>query len=58
MSEQEEQEKQDAQYFVDWMSPAGGGVAQWLQHFLDQGDEAKLREIKVVYDKLKTLFGF
>ena len=53
-----EQEKQDAQYFVDWMSPAGGGVAQWLQHFLDQGDEAKLREIKGVYDKLKTLFGF
>ncbi len=53
-----EQEKQDVQYFVEWMSPDGGGFAQWLEHFLSQGDEAKLRQIKGIYDKIKQLFGF
>ncbi len=53
-----EQEKQDVQYFVEWMSPAGGGFAQWLEHFIDQGDEAKLTQIKGVYDRIKILFGF
>ena len=53
-----EQEKQDVQYFVEWMSPAGGGFAQWLEHFIDEGDEAKLTQIKGVYDRIKILFGF
>ncbi len=53
-----EQEKQDVQYFVQWMNPNGGGLAQWLEHFLNQGDEAKLRQITAVYDKIKKLFGF
>jgi hypothetical protein len=33
-------------------------VAQWIEHFLAQGDEAKLRQIKEVYDKIKQTFGF
>jgi len=49
-------DKQSAQYFLDWIKQ--GGVSQWIQHFLDSGDEAKLREIKGVYDKIKAAFGF
>ena len=51
-----EQEKRDVQYFVEWIN--NNGLSQWLEHFLDQGDEAKLREIKGVYDRIKALFGF
>ncbi len=51
-----EEEKQAAQYFHDWIKQ--GGVSQWIQHFLDAGDEAKLREIKGIYDKIKQVFGF
>ena len=51
-----EAEKQATQYFLDWIKQ--GGLSQWIQHFLDAGDEAKLREIKEVYDKIKTIFGF
>lgn len=47
---------QAAQYFLDWIK--GGGVAQWIEHFLNSGDEAKLREIKAIYDKIKSVFGF
>ena len=49
-------DRQSAQYFLDWIKQ--GGVAQWIQHFLDAGDEAKLREIKAIYDKIKAAFGF
>ena len=49
-------DRQSATYFLDWIKQ--GGVAQWIQHFLDAGDEAKLREIKGVYDKTKAAFGF
>jgi len=49
-------DRQSATYFLDWIKQ--GGVAQWIQHFLDAGDEAKLREIKGVYDKIKAAFGF
>jgi len=51
-----ESEKQAAQYFLDWAK--SGGLTQWLEHFLNQGDEAKLRQIKEIYDKLKSVFGF
>jgi len=51
-----EAEKQASQYFLDWIKQ--GGLSQWVQHFLDAGDEAKLRQIKEVYDKIKTAFGF
>lgn len=49
-------DRQSATYFLDWIKQ--GGVSQWIQHFLDSGDEAKLREIKGVYDKIKAAFGF
>ena len=32
--------------------------AQWIEHFLNQGDEGKLRQVKEVYDKIKQVFGF
>jgi len=53
-----EQEKQEVQYFLQWMEGGGGGLAQWIEHFLNSGDEGKLREIKAVYDKIKQVFGF
>jgi len=51
-----EAEKQASQYFLDWIKQ--GGLSQWVQHFLDAGDEAKLRQIKEIYDKIKVTFGF
>jgi len=52
------EERQAVEYFKDWMTPNGGGLADWINHFLSGGDEAKLREIKQVYDKIKSVFGF
>ncbi|MBN1802689.1 MAG: hypothetical protein JW891_14350 [Candidatus Lokiarchaeota archaeon] len=49
-------DRQSAQYLLDWIQQ--GGVAQWIEHFLAQGDETKLRQIKGVYDKIKQAFGF
>lgn len=50
------EEKQAVEYFKQWID--SGGLSQWLEHFLSQGDEAKLRQIKEVYDKIKQVFGF
>jgi hypothetical protein len=53
------EERQAVEYFKQWMEGGGGGgLAQWIEHFLNQGDEAKLRQIKQVYDKIKAVFGF
>lgn len=51
-----EEEKINVQYFLQWVQE--GGLAAWIQHFIDQGDEAKLRQIKEVFDKIKQIFGF
>ncbi len=51
-----EEERQAVEYFQQWMSPNGGGLAQWIEHSLNQGDEAKLSQIKQVYDKIKAIF--
>jgi len=51
-----EADRQATEYFLDWIKQ--GGLAQWIEHFLNQGDEAKLRQIKEVYDKIKQVFGF
>ncbi len=51
-------DRQACEYFAQWMTPDGGGLAQWIEHFINQGDEAKLRQIKEVYDKIKKVFGF
>jgi len=53
-----EQERQDVEYFLQWMQPNGGGLADWIEHFLNQGDEEKLRQIKEIFDRIKALFGF
>ncbi|TXT56244.1 MAG: hypothetical protein BAJALOKI1v1_1960001 [Promethearchaeota archaeon] len=51
-----EEEKQSVQYFLQWIE--NGGLQQWIEYFLNQGDEQKLREIKEIYDKIKAIFGF
>jgi hypothetical protein len=51
-----EEDKQAVQYLLDWIKQ--GGVADWIKYYLDAGDEAKLRQIKAVYDKIKAVFGF
>ncbi len=51
-------ERQAVDNFKEWMSPDGGGLDQLIEHFLNQGDEAKLKQVKEVYDKIKSVFGF
>jgi len=51
-----EEERQAVEYFLEWVK--GGSFAQWIEHFLNQGDEGKLRQVKEVYDKIKQVFGF
>ncbi|UCC21107.1 MAG: hypothetical protein JSV62_07475 [Promethearchaeota archaeon] len=50
------EERQSVEYFLEWIK--NNGLAQWLEHFLNQGDETKLRQIKEIYDKIKRAFGF
>lgn len=50
------EDKQAVEYFKQWID--SNGLSQWIQHFLDQGDEAKLKQIKEIYDKIKAVFGF
>ncbi|MBD3194867.1 MAG: hypothetical protein GF317_07425 [Candidatus Lokiarchaeota archaeon] len=50
------EEKQSVEYFLQWIE--NGGVSDWIEHFLNQGNEEKLREVKQVYDKIKQIFGF
>ena len=46
----------NVQYFLQWIE--NQGLPQWIEHFLNQGDEQKLREIKQIYDRIKQIFGF
>ena len=50
------EERQAVEYFLQWIQE--GGLAGWIEHFLSQEDETKLRQIKEVYDKIKRIFGF
>ncbi|MFO8017962.1 MAG: hypothetical protein R6U96_04960 [Promethearchaeia archaeon] len=51
-----ESDRQSVEYFLEWIN--NGGLNDWIEHFLNQGDEQKLREIKQVFDKIKEIFGF
>lgn len=51
-----EEERTNVSHFLEWIN--NQGLPQWIEHFLNQGDEAKLRQIKEVYDKIKQVFGF
>jgi hypothetical protein len=51
-----EEERQAVQYLLEWIR--SNGLSQWIQYYLDAGDEVKLKQIKEVYDKIKTIFGF
>jgi hypothetical protein len=50
------EERQSVEYFLQWIQQ--GGLSDWITHFIKQGDETKLRQIKEVYDKIKRVFGF
>jgi len=50
------EERQSVEYFFQWIQQ--GGLKDWIQHFIDQQNEEKLRQIKDIYDKIKTVFGF
>ncbi len=50
------EERQSVEYFLEWIK--NNGLTDWISHFINQGDEAKLRQIKEVYDKIKQVFGF
>ncbi|MFX1572053.1 MAG: hypothetical protein ACFFB0_04850 [Promethearchaeota archaeon] len=50
------EERQSVEYFLEWIK--NQGLSQWIEHFLNQGDEERLRQIKQVYDKIKQVFGF
>jgi len=51
-----EEEKANVNYFLEWIT--SGNLPAWIEHFLNQGDEQKLREIKQIYDRIKEIFGF
>ena len=44
--------------FLKWIQDAQGGLAAWVEHYLNSGDEAKLREISGLYSQIKAVFGF
>ncbi len=52
------EERQAVEYFIQWMKPNGGGLGDWVSYYINEGDEAKLRQIKGIYDRIKQLFGF
>ena len=47
---------QSVQYLLQWIKD--GGLTQWIQHYLDTGDEAKLKQIFDVFNRIKAIFGF
>ena len=51
-----DEERQSVQHLLEWIN--NKGLGQWIEHFLTQGDEGKLRQIKEIYDKIKSIFGF
>lgn len=51
-----EEERQNVEYFLQWIQE--GGLAEWIEYTLEEGDEQKLRQLKEQYDKIKEIFGF
>jgi hypothetical protein len=51
-----EEDRQAVQYFLQWIQ--SGGLKDWVEHFINQGDETKLRQLKEIYDRIKRVFGF
>lgn len=51
-----EEERQQVEYFKQWID--NGGLADWIEHFLNQGNEEKLREVQGVFHEIKDVFGF
>ena len=51
-------EKATVEVFLKWIQDTQNGLAAWIEHFQKASDEAKLREIYEVYNKIKAIFGF
>jgi len=51
-------EKATVEVFLNWIQDSQGGLAAWVEHYMNAGDEAKLREIYDLYNKIKNIFGF
>ena len=51
-----EEDRQAVQYLLEWVKT--GGLSDWISHFINQGDETKLRQLKEIYDRIKRVFGF
>lgn len=51
-----EEDKQSVEFFLQWIQ--NEGLAQWIEHYLNEGDETKLKEIKGIYEQIKQIFGF
>jgi repressor of nif and glnA expression len=51
-----EEEKQNVRYFLQWIEE--GGLSEWIEYALDEGDEQKLQQLKEQYDRIKEIFGF
>jgi len=49
-------DKQSVEYFLEWVK--SGGLSQWIEHFLNSGDEPKLRQILDIFNRIKSIFGF
>lgn len=50
------EERTNVEYFLEWVE--NGGLAEWIQYTLEEGDEEKLQKLKEQYDKIKEIFGF
>ena len=48
-------EKDIVGVFLKWIQD--GGLSGWIEHYLNAGDEAMLREISKVYNQLRQAFG-
>ncbi|MBN2156522.1 MAG: hypothetical protein JW776_10810 [Candidatus Lokiarchaeota archaeon] len=51
-------DKAVAEVFLNWIEDTEGGLAAWVEHYLNAGDEQKLKEIRDIYNQIKNVFGF
>ena len=51
-------DKATVEVFLNWIKDVNGGLAPWIEHYVNAGNEQKLREIYETYTKLKNIFGF
>jgi len=47
---------QSLQYFLQWIKD--GGLSQWIEHFLNTGNESKLKQVLDIFNRIKEILGF